>query len=504
MIFFFIFGSESGTNIGGGTTRQWNNNRKNNKINMKALSRGYLWKICQRQQQSLCRCFHTPQDFLQWRQNVEDSRLVATSLLEPLELRTAAPFLYSVSPMADHLRLSGVATASSASGSPYDSMLSCRFPLASDALLRNSVTDFNNWSAFRLGKFYESVDALTADVAYRHAATAADNNHDGSTTFVTAGHYHSRKFHRTDVTRDVVFQSYVTHVGRSSMEIRTDALQDETLVNVCHTIMVALDTDTMKPLSKVKNRSLPALHIDNHDDDPAAQQRLALAQQHAAIRQERARQAMQLRASVSVPPTAAEMQRIHGSHQAAALAAESSSNNNNSSIPPTVADFTFRSSTVIFPEQRNVHGKLFGGFVMEEAQKLAQYAATFFAAGQHPLVSLGIDEAIFLQPIAIGDLVTFTARVVHTTGHACRVLVLVEVRDAKDRNRVPRRSNRLMFVFGATHDACDGPSPLPTSIIPERYGEILMHLDAHRRYQVEGPFADEVQTICRESAQLTN
>ena len=159
-------------------------------------------------------------------------------------------------------------------------------------------------------------------------------------------------------------------------------------------------------------------------------------------------------------------------------------------MPPRVADYTFRSSTVIFPEQRNVHGKLFGGFVMEEAQKLAQYTASFFSKGK-PIFPLGIDDAIFLQPIAIGDLVTFTARLVHSTENTCRVLVTVEVRDPAHRARVPVRSNRLMFVFGG--------STFPAGIVPETYSEILMHIDAQRRYQVEGPTESEVQRILKES-----
>ena len=452
------------------------------------------------------RLFQSVGEFQTWRRDISDARL-QVSALEPLVLKQSAPFLHSVSPMADHLQLSGVGSTTTGC-SPVDSLLQCRFPLSTDDLLRNSVTDFSNWSSFRLGKFYESVDALTADVAYRHVVPQQQQKQqqqpEEGVTLVTAGHYHSRKFHRTDIHRDMVLRSYVTSVGTSSLELRTDALQqsatdgqEDVLVNVCHTIMVALDTTTMKPLSKV-GRSIPPLVLhddaDTHDKD-AHQQRLALAQQHADIRKERQAHAMQLRAPVSAPPTLEEMQHIHKCHQRQTLQAEQpAADRARRSIPPKVADFTFRSSTVIFPEQRNVHGKLFGGAVMEEAQRLAQYTATFFAQG-NPLLSFGIDEAIFLQPIAIGDLVTFTARVVHSTARTARVLVTVEVRDPADRDRVPLRSNRLMFVFGGKHFP-------PHSIVPERYGEILMHMDALRRHTVEGPFQDEVDAIWEESAKL--
>ena len=431
------------------------------------------------------RSFQSQAEFSAWRNKVRSSTLAPTSL-KTLDLKEAAPFLHSVDPLADHLELSGMPTRTSAGGkSPRDSLLQCKYPLSSDALLRNSVSDFSNWSSFRLGKFYETVDALTADVAYRHC----DDIRGEAVTLVTAGHYHSRKFERTQITQDVSLRSYVTSVGTSSMEVRTDALQkgpdgSEVLLNVCHTVMVALDPKTGSSLGKVGKR-VPPLMTETTDDE----ERLALAKQHNEIRRLRSSQAMQLRAPVSAPPTEEEMKGLHRLHQLRARRSESGSDDI-SPMPPRVADYTFRSSTVIFPEQRNVHGKLFGGFVMEEAQKLSQYTASFFSKGK-PIFPLGIDDAIFLQPIAIGDLVTFTARLVHSTEHTCRVLVTVEVRDPAHRARVPVRSNRLMFVFGG--------STFPAGIVPETYSEILMHIDAQRRYHVEGPTESEVRRILEES-----
>lgn len=397
-----------------------------------------------------------------------------------------APFLYSVSPLADHLELSGttdVAHNDEGSKSPLDALLQCKYPISHDLLLRNSITDFSNWSSFRLGKFYETVDALTADVAYRHCG---DGIHGDKFTLVTAGHYHSRKFHRTNIHEDVVLRSYVTSVGTSSMEVRTDAVQEnpdgeEVLLNVCHTIMVALDPESGKSLGKVGKR-IPPLVLKTEDDE----QRAALAQQHSDVRRLRSAQAMQLRSPVSAPPTEEEMRGLHQLHQDFQMKTAESPK----AAPPRVADYTFRTSTVVFPENRNVHGKLFGGFVMDEAQKLAQYAATFFAKGE-PIFPLGIDDAIFEKPVSVGDCVTFTARLVHSTENTCRVLVLVNVRDPKERDKVPARTNRLMFVFAGSN--------FYPGIVPETYSEILMHIDAQRRHRVEGPTWEEAQSILQES-----
>ena len=60
----------------------------------------------------------------------------------------------------------------------------------------------------------EAVDALTADVAYRHTDGAAKG-----LVLVTAGHYHSRKTRWTDISADVVLRCYLTATGSASLEV---------------------------------------------------------------------------------------------------------------------------------------------------------------------------------------------------------------------------------------------------------------------------------------------
>jgi len=133
---------------------------------------------------------------------------------------------------------------------------------------------------------------------------------------------------------------------------------------------------------------------------------------------------------------------------------------------------------------------------MEQGHSLAQYAADFFlhstkqARQDSRAIPLGLDEAIFLQPVNIGDHVTFTARVVHSTKYTCRVVVIVEVRSPSKRHERPLRSNRLSFVFGA--------NGFPSPLTPDTYTEILMHFDAERRSNVEGPFEEEVEDLLRQ------
>jgi len=436
------------------------------------------------------RLFQSRSDYAKWKESIQASTFRPSAPLLDLQVAHSAPFLSSISPMADKLVLKGLQekiTPTAQGLSPSDSFLQVTLPLSTETVLRNSVTDLSNWSTFRLGKFYELVDAFSADVAYRHCTGQA-------MALVTAGHYYSRKLRRTDIHQDVVLRSYVTSVGRSSMEVRTDALQESKngsldLINVCHTVMVGLEKSTLSSLSKAGKR-LPPLVLQTDVD----RQRAALADQHQQIRRKRSENTMQLRLPMSSPPNVDEMKELHKLHQdRAMIRRQVQTGNARIEMPPTVNDFTFRSSTIIYPEARNVHGKLFGGFVMEEADKLAQYTATFFAKGE-PVIPLGIDDAIFLQPVGIGDMVTFTARLIHSTATTCRVLVDLEVRDPSDRSRMLMRSNRLVFIFGGSN--------FDEGIIPESYREILMHTDAKRRHAVEGPSDEEVENILQEVQEL--
>ena len=202
------------------------------------------------------RTFNSPAEYAQYIADVKRSCLArpADAVEVPTQdIANEAPFLESVDPMASHLRLWGCPgrcrSEGSASKSAASTMIEATWPLSSDSHLRTSVSDLHGqrYATFRLGKFYEAVDALTADVAYRHT-----DGHERGLALVTASHAHARKLESTNIEEDMSLRCYVTRTGGSSLEIRTDAIQargaSEVLVNSCATTMVALDGETMRPI----------------------------------------------------------------------------------------------------------------------------------------------------------------------------------------------------------------------------------------------------------------
>ena len=259
------------------------------------------------------RLFHSRAAHTEWVKRVVRSRKARPSQL--VESAAAAPIFREVEPMYDRLRCFAAPDGALPEHSVSASLVEAEYPLATDAQLRKNVADMHAWSPFRLSKFYEALDALTGDAANRHVNVGVKRGEPGL-TMVTAGHYHSLKLGKTVPGRNASLRCYVTGTGSSTVEVRTDGLQAddngvERLVNVCHTIMVALDSRTMTP---VKGAVAPLRADDpaDTDDDDArqAEERAALAALHKELRQKRDHEAMGLRGRISHPPTASEMEQV--------------------------------------------------------------------------------------------------------------------------------------------------------------------------------------------------
>ena len=83
------------------------------------------------------------------------------------------------------------------------------------------------------------------------------------------------------------------------------------------------------------------------------------------------------------------------------------------------ADETALATNLIsFPQDRNLHGKVFGGFLMRQAFEIA-WAAGWRATGELPKF-LALDDVVFLAPVETGALLTFEAHVSYARGAPSR------------------------------------------------------------------------------------
>jgi acyl-CoA thioesterase YciA len=110
------------------------------------------------------------------------------------------------------------------------------------------------------------------------------------------------------------------------------------------------------------------------------------------------------------------------------------------------------------PADTNAHGTIFGGWVMAQVDLAGSVPAYERAAG--PVVTLAVNSFLFKEPVFVGDLVSFYARVVKVG----RTSITVDVEVYAQRGRDGRADVVKVTEAQLTYVAIDSqrnPRPVP-------------------------------------------
>ncbi len=137
------------------------------------------------------------------------------------------------------------------------------------------------------------------------------------------------------------------------------------------------------------------------------------------------------------------------------------------------------SMTVLMsPEMANFSGKVHGGAVLRLLDQVA-YACASRYAGSY-VVTLSVDQVMFRQPIAVGELVTFLASVNYTGTSSMEVGIKVVAEDILKQS--VRHANSCFFTMVAVDE--DGrPTPVP-ALEPQSADDRRRHAAAQIRRQL--------------------
>jgi len=115
-----------------------------------------------------------------------------------------------------------------------------------------------------------------------------------------------------------------------------------------------------------------------------------------------------------------------------------------------------RMTEVVFPQQLNHHGTLFGGEALSMMDRAAFVAATRHCRSE--AVTIAVDQVDYVAPVRHGEIVEVLARVVATgrTSMTVRVSMVSEELLSGER----RLCGKGRFVFVAIDDA-GNPIPVP-------------------------------------------
>lgn len=152
------------------------------------------------------------------------------------------------------------------------------------------------------------------------------------------------------------------------------------------------------------------------------------------------------------------------------------------------------------PQERNIHGSVFGGFLMREAFELAYTTASIYVGGRVWTVSM--DDIAFRKPVPVGSILSLSSEVTYAEGEprkTFQVSVMAEViSDLKDVRK--DLTNVFHFTF-ARHDESmtwtrgmiisaakanensqdHGRVGLVKRLMPLTYSEIMKYLLGKRR-----------------------
>ena len=113
---------------------------------------------------------------------------------------------------------------------------------------------------------------------------------------------------------------------------------------------------------------------------------------------------------------------------------------------------------LMMPRDTNAHGTIFGGWVMANVDLAGSVPAVERSRG--PVVTVAVNSFAFREPVYVGDLVSFYARVCKTGRTSITIDVEVFAQRGRDQRGEVVRVTEAQLTYVAV-DANRKPRPLP-------------------------------------------
>ncbi|KAF3405228.1 Acyl-coenzyme A thioesterase 9 [Talaromyces pinophilus] len=324
-----------------------------------------------------------------------------------------------------------------------------------------------------LGTLFMDLDALAGVVAYKHTGDTVAT--------VTAAVDRITLLNPLKEICNLQLSGQVTYAtGRSSMEISLqvakapadgEKVKDEDVLITCAFTMVSLDPKTKKPVA------VAPLLIETEEERRLFQK---------GEENYNAKKALRKRSFLEQAPDQEESNMIHSMwttgqpYKVPGAAIQRSPRIQN--MDRTV----LRSAMIMQPEDRNRHNfMIFGGFLLQQTFELAFCCAASFSHTRPTFVSL--DPSTFENPVPVGSVLYLKATVAYTEP-------LVRAVDGESSKRTPytkvhvRVDSKVRDVEHATKNPTGVFHytflvPNEVQVMPTKYAEYMMWLDARRRAQ---------------------
>lgn len=354
------------------------------------------------------------------------------------------------------------------SKSPSQSRTSILYKFSSDYTLREQYR--NPWNEVRMGKLVEDLDALAGTVSYKHCCSD-----DGSTRpilLVTASVDRLVLNKPINVESDLRIVGAVTWVGRSSLEIQLEVIQpaedspssSDSVALVANFTFVARDAETGK--------SAPVNQIS-----PETEREKFLWKEA----EERNKMRKQKRAEQKRDAQDRDKDRLNALLAEGRVFCDMPALADRDSI--LIESTRHENSLICQPQQRNIHGRIFGGFLMRKAFELA-FSNAYAFAGAEPQF-LEVDHVDFFKPVDVGNFLRLKSCVLYTQlEDPAKPQINVEVvaHVTRPELRSSEVSNKFYFTFTVRPEAMKDGLRI-RNVVPgteEEARRVLERMDAER------------------------
>ncbi|KAH9794019.1 acyl-coenzyme a thioesterase 9 [Citrus sinensis] len=325
---------------------------------------------------------------------------------------------------------------------PSQSRTSILYNFSTDYILREQYRD--PWNEVRIGKLLEDLDALAGTISVKHCSD--DDSMTRPLLLVTASVDKIVLKKSISVDIDLKIVGAVIWVGRSSIEIQLEVIQStkevsdtsDSVVLTANFIFVARDSKTGKaaPVNRLS---------------PQTEREKSLFEEAEARSKLRKRKTGGDRRELDN----GEVNRLEALLAEGRVICDMPALADRNSI--LLRDTRLENALICQPQQRNIHGRIFGGFLMLRAFELA-FSTAYAFAGLMPCF-LEVDHVDFLRPVDVGDFLRFKSCVLYTElENPDQPLINIEVvaHVTRPEFRSSEVSNTFYFTFTVSKAVTNG------------------------------------------------
>lgn len=324
-------------------------------------------------------------------------------------------------------------------------------------------------SNIRIGKLLEDLDMVAGWIAYRH--NAGQEHPDGTSPLaIVTACVDSVQIYRPKIpsSEDLFMFGAVSWTGTSSMEISMFVTEDSTCeeINPETTILDAKFVMVARGGQATGSKAqVYPLRLDTAKDEAAFKR----GEKNKERRISDSKRDLQ-----STPPTQNESQKIHDmylKHLDKSTGSFSRITLHDHANSLLMKNVKLKSCITCSPEHRNVHNKIFGGFLMRKAIELAEANFALYMRDSSPKC-IDIADISFKAPVEIGSLLLLNSQIIATRNRMAILRIHAEV--VRPELNEQKTTNIFYFVF-------ESDKKILPHIVPESYGESLMAIDGDRR-----------------------